>query len=156
METHASRFLVCVCQHSSVSVYSLTLVLEALRLVSLSVASQSHRTKSNTDTSRSLWRVEFRRKEFLCVRANSLRAGRDSGWDCGGSRPLSRCKPGVVQVPDCRLHRLLRYRHSCATINVYAPDGAGKKKRVRRLRFAGAEICRGFRSKMGTRERSFQ
>src|SRR5215813_7778083 len=149
METHTSRLLVCIRQYSCISVHPVALVHEAVHLVPISLASEQDRTESHTHTPGSVWRLEFHRKKFLCVRSNSLRPGSHPCWHRGWPCSLWWRSASVVQAPDRRFYHFLRRRHARAVIDVYSPPGARQEKRAGGIRFAGSALRRRFRSEMG-------
>src|SRR5215471_7343265 len=128
MEPYCGGLLVRVREPAGISVHSAALVHEAFHLVSVSLASESHRAEPRTDPSGSLWGVELRGKEFLCIFSHPVRAGHNSRRPCRGTGPVSWRKLAVLQISDCRFHCFLCGRCPCTTVDVQPQDVAGEKE----------------------------
>src|SRR4029077_8724424 len=104
LASHACRDLVRVRQHSHLAVPPPALVLEALYLVSVSLAGLQDRPEPHSDASRSLRRSCFPREERLRLRPGPLCTGCHARRPSRGSCSLRGRELDVLQVTNRRLY----------------------------------------------------
>src|SRR5579862_1194893 len=151
LASHACRDLVRVRQHSHLAVPPPALVLEALYLVSVSLAGLQDRPEPNSDSSRSLRRSCFPREERLRLRPGPLCTGCHARRPGRGSCSLRGRELDVLQVTNRRLYSFLRRGHPRSTRNVYSGDVPRKKEGLGRLRSTRSALRRELSAEMGLR-----